>query len=164
MSQDAKTIVEQLGDAFERFEKAELIALLNHVVKTYVLDGARSLKPELALIDPPKHLRDLNFPQLVSQLKAHLDLPELNLFSVVGNDVYVNINGERALLTNEAANPSTPRDRAADAPPPRRSAPPSHAPDPSAPPSDTPAPTRKEPDAFAGGGEDQNRFSMLDWD
>ncbi|MCA9524106.1 MAG: hypothetical protein KC609_24230 [Myxococcales bacterium] len=163
MSQDAKTIVEQLGEAFDRFDKHELVALLNHVVKTYVLEGARALKPELALIDPPKHLRDLNFPQLVAQLKAHLDLPELNLFSVVGNDVYVNISGDRQLLTNEAANPNTPRDRAAD-PPPRsttQSAPP---PSSGAPGDNAPASGRKEPDAFGGTSDDANRFSMLDWD
>lgn len=99
---------EALRASFEPYTKRELADMLAHLVKTYVIDGTAPQKPELGIIDFPRHLRDLSFIQLISHLKMHLDLPELNLFSVTGGEVLVKIGGRDYSLSNPYASPPPP--------------------------------------------------------
>lgn len=92
--------IEALASSLAPYSKAELQDMLAHVIKTYVIDGITPNKVELGPIDFPKHLRELAFPQLVAQLKIHLDLPELNLFTVTAGEVLVNLGGRDFSLTN----------------------------------------------------------------
>ena len=93
-------------DSFESYERQELADMLAHVIKTYVIDGTAPNRPELGIIDFPKHLRELTFPALVGHLKMHLDLPELNLFTVTGNEVLVQLAGRDYSLTNPMRGPT----------------------------------------------------------
>ena len=53
------TLLRDLGSALEDREKGELLQILYHLVRTYILEGTAPLKPELALIDiPPEDLLD----------------------------------------------------------------------------------------------------------
>jgi hypothetical protein len=99
---------EGLRASFEPYTKRELADMLAHVVKTYVIDGTTPQKPELGIVDFPRHLRDLSFIQLVAHLKMHLDLPELNLFTVQGGEVLVKIGGRDYSLSNPYASPPPP--------------------------------------------------------
>jgi len=96
---------EGLRASFEPYTKRELADMLAHVVKTYVIDGTTPQKPELGIVDFPRHMRDLSFIQLIAQLKTHLDLPELNLFTVQGGEVLVKIGGRDFSLSNPYASP-----------------------------------------------------------
>ena len=96
---------EALSAAFEPYTKRELADMLAHVVKTYVVDGTTAQKPELGLMDLPRHLRDLSFTQLIAHLKMHLDLPELNLFTVSGGEVLVKLGGRDFSVSNPYASP-----------------------------------------------------------
>lgn len=94
---------DELSAAFETYTKRELAEMLAHVVKTYVIDGTQPNKMELGIVNFPKHLRDLSFCQLVSHLKMHLDLPELNLLTVAGAEVLVKLAGRDYSLTDPRA-------------------------------------------------------------
>lgn len=111
---------EALRASLEPYTKRELADMLAHVVKTYVIDGVAPKKPEIGMIDFPRHLRDLGFTQLLSHLKMHLDLPELNLFTVSGGDVLVKIGGRDYSITNPQGPPPprqvAPEESAAPAP------------------------------------------------
>lgn len=99
---------EALRSSFEPYTKRELADMLAHVVKTYVIDGTTPQKPELGIMDFPRHLRDLSFIQLISHLKMHLDLPELNLFTITGGEVLVKIGGRDYSISNPYASPPPP--------------------------------------------------------
>ena len=147
---------EALATAFEGYTKRELAEMMAHVVKTYVMDGTTPNRIAGGIIDFPKHLRDLNFTQLVAHLKMHLDLPELNLLSVVGSDVMVKLAGRDYSLTDphsQTAPPAAPAEQPAS---PSAAAAGASA-----------AATQSAPEAPAepeGGVELSDRFRMLELD
>lgn len=161
---------ERVRSALEAYDKESLIDLLYHLMRTYVVEGTRTLNPDLAIVDFPRHLRDLSFPQLVVQLKAHLDLPELSQFSVVSNEVFVAVDDAQISLTAEAARPLTPREQDQPATPQKGSMPPPAGPAKAA---ATSRGSNESPPTFGGGSTasdegagdgGNNRFSMLDID
>ena len=103
-------IHQEMHESLSSFSKEELIDILTHLVRTYVIEGIGPLKPELTVVDFPRHLRDLGFAQLIEQLKLHVDIPELNHFTIVGNEVFVEIQGENYSITGQTQRPLTRRE------------------------------------------------------
>lgn len=108
---------EQMKAALDRYSKEELVDLLTHIVKTYVVEGTLPLKPDVGQQQSDAHLARLSFPELVLHLQMRLDHREWNQFSVSGDDVFVESGGQRISLTSRRSSLPT-------APPP--SAPPSN--------------------------------------
>ena len=147
--------VETLVAALETYEKTELAGILAHVINTYVVEGISPNSTELGIIDFPRHLRELDFVQLVSHLKMHLDLPQLDLFSINAGEVFVKVAGRDYSLTNAQAAPPPPAVASAEpaqAPPRQAGTPPNVA----APP---PEPAEAPKDV-----ELSDRFRMLELD
>ncbi|MBN1945106.1 MAG: hypothetical protein JW797_05485 [Bradymonadales bacterium] len=152
-------VAQEMKRALEVYSKEELIDLLTHLVKTYVVEGTLPLKPEVSSHKGDEKLSGLTFPQLILHLQMHLEHREWAMFSVSGEDVWVASEGQRINLTGRqtplpAAAPATqeparepaggytpapPRAaRPEPSPPAPRSAPPE------APPAAAPTPARPE--------------------
>lgn len=88
---DLRRQIREIHEALGRFEREQLIEILTHLFRTYVMEGA-SLAPP-----PPSTLADetagMTFPQIIERLQLRSDLPELQLFEVQGNRVSVRIEG-----------------------------------------------------------------------
>lgn len=93
-SRDALSDIESLRARLSTCGREELVALVEDLLKVYVIDGTQPHAPEFGAVPLPTHLRELSFSQLISHLKMHLALPELDRFSVSGREVMVRI-GER---------------------------------------------------------------------
>jgi hypothetical protein len=138
-------VADQMKAALERYSKEELIDLMTHIVKTYVVEGTLPLKPEVGARAGAEQLTSLSFPQLILHLQMQLDHREWAAFSVSGEDVWVASGGQRINLTNRPT--SLP-----PAPPP--AAEPQASPPPTAPPAgsrgarpSTPTPSDDQPAA-----------------
>jgi len=156
-----------LREGLERYGKDELIELVLHLVRAYVVEGTQPFKPDTAMVSVPRTLRELDFPGLVSELKRQLGLPELELLAVRDNQVYVKLGGrdfvvspnalvdvmpareERPAAQAEQREQSEPSER-----PPREERPAADAPRKEAPQARVPADT----------GAKADRFKMLDLD
>jgi hypothetical protein len=80
----------------------ELVELVLHLVRAYVVEGTEPFKPEAALVNVPRTLRELDFPGLVTELKRQLGLPELELLSVREGQVYVKLGGRDFVVSPNA--------------------------------------------------------------
>ena len=80
--------------ALERYSKEELIDLMTHLLRVYVLNESTPLEPQLAKPSAPEELAKLTFPQLILHLQMSLDLEQLGLLRVDGKEVYITL-GER---------------------------------------------------------------------
>ena len=154
-----------LREGLARYSKDELAELVVHLVSSYVLEGTQPFKPEAALVNVPRTLRELDFPGLVTELKRQLGLPELELLTVREGQVYVKLGGRDFVVSPNALVDVMParEERAAAAPerPARerdeaRTDVPAPAPEPPRPqaPAKVPADT----------GAKADRFKMLDLD
>jgi len=103
--------------ALEAYTKGELVRMLSNVLKAYVIDGTTPLKPDVGRIHVPTHLRELDFSSLIETLKFHLDLPDLDKFQVVDNQVYVTL-GDREYALHGPAPSGRPATENAPTPPP----------------------------------------------
>jgi len=159
-----------MHESLSGFSKEELIDILTHLVRTYVIEGISPLKPELSVVDFPRHIRDLSFAQLIQQLKLHVDIPELNHFTIVGNEVFVEVAGENYSITGQTQRPLTPRESGAPAgedpfatptPPPEA---PSQAAEKQPPSGQSPKDKSQTKKSEPEDGEISDRFKMLELD
>lgn len=123
---DLRRQTREIHEALSRFEREQLVDILTHVFRTYVMEGASLAPPPPAALGD--ELAGLSFAQVIERLQLKLDLPELQLFEVQGNRVSVKIDGRPQPL-------ETPTSRAEA---PARNAPPPAAAPPAPPPAATP--------------------------
>ena len=97
---------EQMKGALQKYSKDELIDLMTHIVKTYVVEGTLPLRTEGDDRRGEEELARLSFPQLVLHLQMRLDHREWSAFSVSGEDVWVSMGGQRINLTSRHTAPS----------------------------------------------------------
>lgn len=130
---------ESIVHALSSRSQEELVHIAADLMKTYVIDGAAPLKVDVGRVHVPQSLRGLPFSALIETLKFHLDLRELEQFTVSDGQVFVKLGD---------------REFALDGNPPPRQAPPagggSSAAAPSAPRS-TPAASRPSGNSLFGG-------------
>lgn len=101
---------QEIRAALERYSKEELIDLMEHLLRIYVLNEPVKLD---SAVSKPETMRDLSgytFSQLLVQLQNSLDLDELGKFRVTPYTVYVSIgeaefdlNGPTPTLARESA-------------------------------------------------------------
>ncbi len=150
--------VDELRASLRGYSADELGDMLATVLKEYVVETPRPLNADLGGFKPPAHLRQLSFSQLVGLLKAHLDLPELELFSIADDEVFVRLQGRDFSLSRPAA-PSAPPPAETRAESPREAP----APGPAAGPAGAPGDMRPKP-AAPGKVEISDRFRTLELD
>ncbi|MBL8625665.1 MAG: hypothetical protein JNK64_30415 [Myxococcales bacterium] len=88
---DLRDITTGVKDALADCDRDTLLDILTFVMKEYVVDG-----PPPMLMHQTESFADLNrltFAQLIIALQTRLDLPELGLFAVDGEQVSVRIGG-----------------------------------------------------------------------
>ncbi len=137
----------------------ELVKIAADLMKTYVVDGASPQKPDVGRVHVPQHLRGLGFASLIETLKFHLDLKELEQFTVTDGQVFVKLGGREFALDGAAPPPAraaAPPARLVESPPVIREPPAAPAPRVEAP----PRPEVKPP----GPSESDDRFRMLELD
>lgn len=92
-----------IGAALSGLTQDMLRELSSHLIGTYVLGGQEPVDVAGPAPRPPAGLAGLSFQQLVTSLKMQLELPELDLFSVSGPDVFVRIGGRDVPLSAASA-------------------------------------------------------------
>ena len=85
---DPRRQTREIREALGRFEPEQLLDILTHVFRQYVIDGGAP--PAMQLQD---ELSGLGFAQVIERLQLRLDLPELRLFEVQGGRVMVRVDG-----------------------------------------------------------------------
>lgn len=100
-------VAEQMKGALQKYSKDELVDLMTHIVKTYVVEGTLPLRTEGDDRRSEEELARLSFPQLLLHLQMRLDHREWSAFSVSGEDVWVSIGGQRLNLTSRQTAPSS---------------------------------------------------------
>jgi hypothetical protein len=150
----------------------ELVQIAADLVKTYVIDGVTAQKVDVGRVHVPQQLRGLPFAALIEVLKFHLDLKELELFTVTNGQVFVKLgNREFALdgssgpppvsASASAPTPAAPAPRAA----PAASPPPAPAARPAGIVESTPRIRTEVQRPFEGGAQESDeRFRMLELD
>lgn len=89
---DLRRQTKEIQDALSRYEREQLIDILVHVFRTYVVEGA-ALSTTAMAPTAGDDLSGLSFAQVIERLQLRLDLPELQLFEVQGGRVQVRIDG-----------------------------------------------------------------------
>ncbi len=88
---DLRDITTGVRDALGDTDRDALLEILTFLIKEYVVDG-----PPPMLLHQAETIADLNrlsFAQLIASLQTRLDLPELSLFAVDGEQVSVRVGG-----------------------------------------------------------------------
>jgi len=92
-----KAVAEEIAKAFEKYDRQELIGLLTHLTKTYVVDGTIPFnltgKEGPAAAEAEK---EFDFVKIVEQLKrkfAHV--PEVSYFAVEDGRVTIRVDNEK---------------------------------------------------------------------
>ncbi len=153
-----------LREGLARCSKDELTELVLHLVRAYVVEGTTPFKPEAAMVNVPRTLRELDFPGLVTELKRQLGLPELELLTVREGQVYVKLGGRDFVVSPNAlvdVMPSREERAAAQAERPQAPADERLARDEA--PAEAPRP-QAAPKVPADTGAKADRFKMLDLD
>jgi len=99
---DLRRQTREIQDALSRYEREQLIDILVHVFRTYVLEGA-ALSSSAAVASVADELQGLSFTQVIERLQLRLDLPELQLFEVQGGRVHVRTDGRSIPIELPAA-------------------------------------------------------------
>src|SRR5688572_12431066 len=97
---DLRDITTGVRDALADTDRDALLEILTFLIKEYVVDG-----PPPMLIHQAETIADLgrmSFAQLIASLQTRLDLPELALFTVDGEQVSVRVGGAMQPLTGAA--------------------------------------------------------------
>jgi len=85
---DPRRQTREIREALSRFEPEQLLEILTHVFRQYVVEGGAP---------PPMQLQDelagLSFAQVIERLQLRLDLPELRLFELQAGRVMVRLDG-----------------------------------------------------------------------
>lgn len=94
--------------ALERYSKDELVDLMDHILRIYVLNESVKLDTKLSKPETIRELAGLSFAQLLTTLQNSLELDELTQFRVTPYTVYVRIgdieldlNGPSPILGRE---------------------------------------------------------------
>lgn len=90
-SRDFGPLAGQMRSALERYSKEELIDLMTHIIRVYVMEDTLPGTPDVHRPQAPEELARLSFPQLLVRLQMMLQLDELARFRVSGDDVFVTI-------------------------------------------------------------------------
>ena len=85
---DPRRQTREIREALSRFEPDQLLEILTHVFRQYVVEGGAP--PAMQLQD---ELTGLSFAQVIERLQLRLDLPELRLFELQGGRVMVRVDG-----------------------------------------------------------------------
>lgn len=88
---DIRELAANVKEAFGDMDRDTLLEILTFVVKEYVVEG-----PPPMLVHQAETLADLqgaSFAQLITAMQTRFDHPELQLFTVDGNNVSVRIGG-----------------------------------------------------------------------
>lgn len=126
--------------------------LSSHLIGTYVLGGQSPVDTAGPSPRPPAGLDGLSFQQLVTTLKMQLEIPELELFSVSGPDVFVRIGGRDVPLSAAAAEPPAREVRREVRPAPAGESRPAAAPAPGAPAAEPRAAEPRPAESRSSGG------------
>lgn len=101
---------EQIKSALQRYSKEELVDLMEHLLRIYVLNEPVKLDSKASKPESVKDLSGLSFAQVISLLQNSLELDELAKFRVTPYTVYVSIgdaefdiNGPTPTLARESA-------------------------------------------------------------
>lgn len=100
---DLRDITTGVRDALGDTDRDALLEILTFLIKEYVVDG-----PPPMLLHQAETIADLsrlNFAQLIASLQTRLDLPELSLFAVDGDQVSVRVGGAMHPLTGRGTPP-----------------------------------------------------------
>jgi hypothetical protein len=81
----------QLRSALERYSREELVDLMTHLLRVYVLEQAPVIAPELEKPQLSDELEKFTFPQLLIHLQMSLELAELSRFRVAEGKVFVTV-------------------------------------------------------------------------
>ena len=98
---DIRELAANVKEAFGDMDRETLLEILTFVVKEYVVEG-----PPPMLVHQAETLADLqgaSFAQLISAMQTRFDHPELQLFTVDGNNVSVRVGGVMQPLLPGAA-------------------------------------------------------------
>jgi len=115
---DLRLISGSIREALADYDRDALVDILTYVFKEYVVEG-----PPPLLINQAERLADLDglsFPELITALQTRLDLPELSLFDVDGDQVQVRVGGVKTPLSGPGAHverPAMAAERPAPPPP-----------------------------------------------
>ncbi len=82
---------EQIKSALQRYSKEELVDLMEHLLRIYVLNEPVKLDSQASKPESVKDLSGLSFAQVISLLQNSLELDELAKFRVTPYTVYVSI-------------------------------------------------------------------------
>ncbi|MCB9561042.1 MAG: hypothetical protein H6708_11595 [Kofleriaceae bacterium] len=88
---DIRDLASNVREAFADADRDALLDILTFVVKEYVVDGPPPMLMHQA--ETIAELANLSFAQLIAALQTRLDLPELALFAVDGDQVSVRVGG-----------------------------------------------------------------------
>src|SRR6478609_7446634 len=88
---DIRDLATNVRDAFGDADRETLLDILTFVVKEYVAEGPPPMLMHQA--ETIAELAGMSFAQLVTALQTRLELPELGLFAVDGEQVSVRVGG-----------------------------------------------------------------------
>lgn len=88
---DLRRQTREIRDSLSRYDREQLVDILTHVFRTYVLEGAAMASA--AVPTSTDELAGLSFAQVIERLQLRLELPELQLFEVSAGRVSVRIDG-----------------------------------------------------------------------
>lgn len=87
---DLRRQTREIREALSRFSPEQLVDILTHIFRQYVMEGAAAPASSVTLAD---ELQGLSFAQVVERLQLRLDLPELRLLEVAGGRVSCRVEG-----------------------------------------------------------------------
>ena len=96
---DLRQISGSIRESLVSYEKEQLVEILTYVFKEYVVEGPPPLHVNQA--ERLEDLEDLSFAELIRGLQTRLDIPELALFHIDGDQVSVRLDGVKTPLRLE---------------------------------------------------------------
>ncbi len=88
----------KMRDALARYGKEELIDVMTHILRVYVLEENAPLTPDVDQPQAFEELARLTFPQLILHLQMSLEHEELGAFRVSGSDIFIRLGENEFLL------------------------------------------------------------------
>jgi hypothetical protein len=88
---DIRDLATNVREAFGDADRETLLDILTFVVKEYVVEGPPPMLMHQA--ETIAELAGMSFAQLITALQTRLDLPELGMFAVDGEQVSVRVGG-----------------------------------------------------------------------
>src|SRR5262245_53072325 len=88
---DLRQIAADIRAALDGLDRDALADILAYVLKEYVVEGPPPLR-----VQATEQIEDLagkSFAEVITALQTRLDVPELALFAVQGDEVMVRVNG-----------------------------------------------------------------------